>query len=69
MEELNKKLSELGQIEVLKNDYVFTLLMITPKAPKIILEVLEIILSHVKDKPNTEIIKNENDYILIILKP
>lgn len=69
MENLKNELSKLGEIEVLKNDYVFTLLMKTPKASKLILKVMGLVTEYITDKPNIEVIKNDEDYILIILKP
>lgn len=69
MDDLIKKLTYLGQIVTIKNDYVFTLLLRTPKADKIVLDVLGHVTSAIKDKNNVEILQNDGDFILIILKP
>lgn len=69
MDELIEKLTYLGQIVTIKNGYVFTLLLRTSKADKIVLDVLGHVTSAIKDKNNVEVIQNDGDFILIILKP
>lgn len=67
--ELKEHLSRLGTVEVFNNNYVFTLLFKSENASKQVLDVLYLVTQSIKDKPNTEVIKNEDDYILIVLKP
>lgn len=67
--ELKEHLSRLGTVEVFNNNYVFTLLFKSENASKQVLDVLYLVTQAIKDKPNTEVIKNEDDYILIVLKP
>lgn len=76
MEELIEKLNFYGNIEVLKDDFVFTLL-ITRKpngwvltTGQVPLKILEIVTNYLGDKkPMIEVMKNEKDFILLVLKP
>lgn len=73
--EMTNELIKYGNIEVIKNDYVFTLLMTKANehsltSGQIPLKVLEIVTSYLgQEKPNIEVMKNEEDYLLLILKP
>ena len=69
-----EELSKIGNVEVIKNDYVFTLFMTKNNFPltsngnpnnimKIITEWMG------EEKQKIELIKNEGDFMLIILKP
>ena len=76
MDEIIKKLNFYGNIEVIKDEYVFTLLM--TKKPngysltmqQIPFKILEIVTNYLGDKkPNIEVMKNEVDFLLLVLKP
>lgn len=73
--EMTNELIKYGNIEVIKNDYVFTLLMTKANeysltSGQIPLKVLGIVTSYLgQEKPNIEVMKNEEDYLLLILKP
>lgn len=73
--EITNELIKYGNIEVIKNDYVFTLLMTKANeyslnSGQIPLKVLGIVTSYLgQEKPNIEVMKNEEDYLLLILKP
>nr|WP_297306378.1 hypothetical protein [uncultured Flavobacterium sp.] len=70
MEELKKQLSEFGTIEVIKNEFVFTLFMRVENAnQETVFGVLGLVTKTITDKPNIEVMKNDNDFILIVLKP
>jgi hypothetical protein len=76
MDELIEKLNLYGNIEVLKDEFVFTLLitsrvngwaLTTGQVP---LKILELVTNYLGDtKPIIEVVKNEKDFILIVLKP
>lgn len=73
-EALKFELSKVGTIEVIKNDYVFTLLLRRSKdsleSNRTPLKVLGMVSDYVEDsKLNIEVFKNDSDYILLILKP
>lgn len=73
--EMTNELLKYGNIEVIKNEYVFTLLMTKGNeysltSGQIPLKVLDIVTSYLgQEKPNIEVMKNEEDYLLLILKP
>jgi len=73
--EMTNELLKYGNIEVIKNDYVFTLLITKENeysltSGQIPLKVLGIVTSYLgQEKPNIEVMKNEEDYLLLILKP
>lgn len=70
---LTKKLSKIGVVEVIKDDYVFTLYMVNDTQhldnAKIPFTVLNTVLEFITDKPNIEIFKNESNFLLLVLKP
>ena len=69
MEELKQKLSELGTIEVISNKSVFTLFMKTDNSRVVnVFSVLDLVKSFILDKKNIEVLKNDDDFILIVLK-
>jgi len=72
--EITNELSKLGIVQSIKNDYVFTLLMTKDKqdltSNGIPMKVLDIVTSWVGNEKSTiEIMKNEEDFLLLILKP
>lgn len=71
--ELQDKLSEIGTIEVLKDDYVFTLLMshqdLDLSKHRKPFKVMEIVCDYITDKPHIEVFKNDSHFVLIVLKP
>ena len=70
MEELTLELSQYGDVLAIKNDYVFSLLMkITDCQAKKVLKIADLAASKVTDKENIEVMKNDNEYLLLILKP
>lgn len=71
MTELQYKLANLGDVLVLKNDYVFTLLMrLTNSSARNTLQIGAIVTDYIGDeKPVVEVVQNDDDYLLIILKP
>ena len=70
MEELQNELLKLGDILVLKNDFVFTLLMrITDNSARNIFKITETVTNHITGKENIEVMKNDDEYVLIVLKP
>jgi len=70
---LTEKLSQYGVVVAIKNDYVFTLYMINDTQflteNLIPFTVLKLVLETIPDKQNIEIFKNEENYLLLILKP
>lgn len=69
MTELEIELSKAGQILVLKNDFVFTLLMrVNDNSAGNILKITETVANYIVDKETVEVMKNEDDFILIVLK-
>lgn len=76
MKKLITKLNFYGNVEVIKNEFVFTLL-ITKKvnglsliSGQIPLKILEIVTNFLGDeKPNIEVMKNEETFLLLVLKP
>lgn len=73
LSKLTELLSKIGIVEVIKDDYVFTLYMINDTKflsdHKAVFNVLEIVLKHIPDKPKIEVMKNDDNFILLILKP
>lgn len=68
MDELKKKLFDYGDIEVIKDGVVFILLMTGNEMGKKVLQILGLVTMYIKDKPIAEVIKNEDNYVLIVLK-
>jgi len=70
---LTEKLAQYGIVVVIKNDYVFTLYMINDTQfltqNCIPYQVLKLATEAIPDKPNIEIFKNEENYLLLVLKP
>lgn len=71
--ELTEKLSEIGNVDVIKDEYVFTLLMSNTdldlskyRKP---FKVMELVTDYITDKENIEVFKSDSHFILIILKP
>ena len=76
MNKLIEKLNFYGNVEVIRNDFVFTLLLtkkqngLSLSAGQIPLKVLEVVINFIgSEKPNIEVMKNEENFLLIILKP
>lgn len=73
LSKLIEKLSKIGIVELIKNDYVFTLYMINDTkfldSGGIPFKVLEIVTNVISDKPNIEVFKNDSNFILLVLKP
>lgn len=72
--EMTNELSKLGTVQVIKNDFVFTVFMTknnqSLSSGQIPLKVLEITTSYLgSEKPIIEVMKNEEDFLLLILKP
>lgn len=71
MENLIEQLVEFGEIKNIKNDYVFTLLMIGTGdvIGKNVFKIMEIVNKNITDKRIIEVMSNDSNYILIVLKP
>lgn len=69
MEKLKQELSRIGTIEVIKDEYVFTLLMTMSDVGQKLMKVLSLIEIHIKDKKRVETLKNTEQYLLVVLKP
>ena len=71
MHELTYKLANEGDILVCKNDYVFTLLMrINDCNARKVFGIMEIVYNYLEgDKEIVEVCKNDDEYLLLILKP
>lgn len=71
MTELQHQLANFGDILALNNDYVFTLLMrITDNSGRNINNILDAIKCYVgSEKEKIEVLQNDEDYFLIVLKP
>ncbi|AZA82187.1 hypothetical protein C1637_09845 [Chryseobacterium lactis] len=69
--ELKYKLANFGDVISLKNDFVFTLLMrITDNSGRNINNILDAVKSYIgSEKEKIEILQNDEEYILIVLKP
>lgn len=68
------ELSKFGIVSTIKNDFVFTLLITKDKQKlskgSTALDILDIVTKHIgEEKPNIEVLKNEEDFLLLILKP
>jgi hypothetical protein len=76
MDKLISDLSLYGNVQSIKNDYVFSLL-ITKKPigysltmQQIPLKIIELCLNFLEgQKPTIEVFKNEQDFLILILKP
>jgi predicted YcjX-like family ATPase len=71
MEELKVKLSEFGNIEVIKEGIVFTLLLTGNGLSKsgVVTKIQTLVLEAVADRfPIIEAMKNTNNFFLLILK-
>ena len=71
--ELTEKLSEIGTVAVIKDDYTFTLLMTNSdldlsKNNKPF-KVMELVSNYITDKEKIEVMKSDSSFILIVLKP
>ena len=76
MDEIIKKLSFYGNIEVIQDEFVFTLLMTKKEKgynltmQQIPFKILEIVTDYLGDKkPNIEVMKNEESFLLLVFKP
>jgi hypothetical protein len=74
LENLTKTLSKYGIVEVIKDDFVFTLLMKKDKESltrfMVPLTIMKLCCDYLGDsKPNIEVMKNEEDFLLLVLKP
>lgn len=74
LENLTRNLSKYGIVQVIKNDFVFTLLMTKDKESltKFMrpLTIMKLCCDYLGDeKPNIEVMKNEEDFLLLVLKP
>ena len=74
LEALTVELSKIGLVEVIKNDYVFTLYMVSDfqvlSQNRIPFKVMNLVTEYIgNEKSNIEVFKNDDNYILIILKP
>ncbi|MBP4139974.1 hypothetical protein [Flavobacterium geliluteum] len=72
--EITQQLSKIGIVQVIKNDFVFFLFMTKDKqdlsSNQIPFQVLEICSNYLGyEKPMIEIMKNEENYLILILKP
>ena len=69
---LTEKLSAYGIVEVIKNDYVFTLFMKKDTQDftenMIPFKVLGLVTAFIVDKPVIEVFKNESDFLILVLK-
>ena len=73
LSKLTEKLSKLGVVVVIKNDYVFTLYMINDTQfldeNGLPMKILGLVIEEITDKPKIEVFKNEENYLLLVLKP
>lgn len=73
LNELTTKLSEIGNIDVIKDDYVFSLLMVDTDVDftkqRRAFKIMELVTDYIPDKPNVEVFKNDHHFVMIILKP
>lgn len=74
LSQLTQELSKIGLVEVIKNDFVFTLYMVNDTqfldGNRIPFKVMELVTQYIgNEKPNIEVFKNDSNYILIVLKP
>lgn len=70
IEKLKSQLSKVGKIEVIKEGIVFTLLMKGSGLSnhKIVTGITMAVLDSVGDKyPNIEVMKNDDDFMLLVL--
>ena len=68
MEKLISKLSELGTVLTINDGVVFTLHMVGPKISKNVFKIMEIVNEEIKDKKFVEVLKNDDDYLLLVYK-
>jgi hypothetical protein len=72
IEKLRKDLSEYGVVKVLKEGFVFTLLITGKDMSKytIVNNIQKLVLDYVGDKyPIIEVLNNSENFLLYILKP
>ena len=72
MDDLTKDLSQYGIVEVIKDDFVFTLHMTKSKEKisKNTLKIVTLVMKYLNDKkPIIEVMKNNDDFLLLVLKP
>lgn len=73
LDELTTKLSEIGNIDVIKDDYVFSLLMVDTDVDftkqRRAFKIMELVNDYIPDKHNVEVFKNDHHFVMIILKP
>ena len=70
MEKLTAELSQFGEVLVIKNDYVFTLLMRIDGCQALtVLKITDLAASSVPDKEKIELFQNDHQLLLLILKP
>lgn len=71
MTELQYKLADLGDVVALKNDYVFSLFMrLTDSSSSNLTKIMNLVIEYVgEQKKVVEVIVNDDDYLLMILKP
>jgi hypothetical protein len=74
IEQLIKELSAIGNVIVIKNDYVFTLYMTKNKLDLANFNTQTKVINLVaiycgEEKPMVEILKTDNDFILLVFKP
>ena len=72
--EITNELSKIGTVQVIKNDFVFSLLMTKDKQNlsdgMVSLKVLDVVTNYLgNEKPIVEVMKNEEDFLILILKP
>ena len=70
LENLKKELSKVGTIQAIKEGVVFTLLMKGSGLSnyKIVSEITMAVLDSIGDKyPNIEVMKNDDDFLLLVL--
>ena len=70
---LTKQLSKIGVVNVIKDDYVFTLYMTKSdrslETGSTTLPILKWVLGEIKDKQHVEVLRNEADFFLLVMKP
>ena len=72
LEGLKKKISKYGTLEVIKEGYVFTVLMTGSDFTKwnVVSEIQGAVIEYVGAKyPIIEVLKNEEDFFCLILRP
>lgn len=73
LDELTSRLSKIGNIDVIKDDYVFSLLMVDTDVDftkqRRAFKIMELVTDYITDKPTIEVFKNDHHFVIIILKP